>query len=148
MTMYIKTEVDKLKTDVANALKHWSESKIDALTLKHPHLKPMSVYLRRGVANYLERIDEQVDSAVDMLLLFVADDAGNIDTNTLIEDAVEMFKLSDIHETKLGIFDLTYGAGEIVLSVPRNPILDIFTGNLGQIKITSDDLLEMRNYLS
>lgn len=145
--MYIKTEADKLKADVGTALKQWSDAKITALTDAHPHLKPISVYLRRGVANYLERIDDQLDSTVDMLLLFVADDAGNIDTNTLIADAVEMFKLSDIHESSLGIFDITYGAGEIMLSLPRNPILDIFIGDLGRIKLTADDLLELRNYL-
>lgn len=145
--MYIKTESDKLKADISNALRQWSEDKIESLCANYPHLLPMSVYLRRGVTNYLSHIDSQIDSAVDMLLLFVADDEGVINTDTLINDAVEMFKLSDIHETNIGIFNLTYGAGEILLSLPRNPILDIFIGNLGQIKLTAEDLLEMKNYL-
>lgn len=146
--MYIKTEVGKIKTDISQALQQWSSSKIDALVNAHPQLKPMSVYLRRGVSNYLQRIEGQIDSAVDMLTLFVADDAGNIDADTLIGDAVEMFKLSDVREAKVGIFDLTYGAGEVVLSLPRNPVLDIFVGDLGIIKLTADDLLELRNYLT
>lgn len=145
--MYIKTESDKLKADISNALRQWSEDKIESLCANYPHLRPMSVYLRRGVTNYLSHIDSQIDSAVDMLLLFVADDEGVINTDTLINDAVEMFKLSDIHETNIGIFNLTYGAGEILLSLLRNPILDIFIGNLGQIKLTAEDLLEMKNYL-
>lgn len=146
--MYIKTEVGKIKTDISQALQQWSSSKIDALVNAHPQLKPMSVYLRRGVSNYLQRIEGQIDSAVDMLTLFAADDAGNIDAGTLIGDAVEMFKLSDVREAKVGIFDLTYGAGEVVLSLPRNPVLDIFVGDLGVVKLTTDDLLELRNYLT
>ena len=146
--MYIKTEVGKIKTDISQALQQWSSSKIDALVNAHPRLKPMSVYLRRGVSNYLQRIEGQIDSAVDMLTLFAADDAGNIDAGTLIGDAVEMFKLSDVREAKVGIFDLTYGAGEVVLSLPRNPVLDIFVGDLGVVKLTAEDLLELRNYLT
>ena len=97
---------------------------------------------------YIAILEGQIDSAVDMLTLFAADDAGNIDAGTLIGDAVEMFKLSDVREAKVGIFDLTYGAGEVVLSLPRNPVLDIFVGDLGIIKLTADDLLELRNYLT
>ena len=137
-----------MKTDISHALQQWSSNKIDALVNAHPQLKPMSIYLRRGVSNYLQRIEGQIDSAVDMLTLFAADDAGNIDAGTLIDDAVEMFKLTDVHEAKVGIFDLTYGAGEVVLSLPHNPILDIFVGDLGIVKLTADDLLELRNYLT
>ena len=146
--MYLKEDISRLKGDIKTALMQWSEGKLNALCMSHPRLKPMSVYLRRGLTNYLDRIDDQVDSAVDMLLLFVADKNGNIDTDMLINDAVEMFKLTDVHEAKVGIFDLTYGAGEVVLSLPHNPILDIFVGDLGLIKLTADDLLELRNYLT
>lgn len=146
--MYLKDDINLLKGDIKTALMQWSEGKLNALCMSHPQLKPMSVYLRRGLTNYLDRIDDKVDSAVDMLLLFVADKNGNIDTDMLINDAVEMFKLSDVREAKVGIFDLTYGAGEVVLSLPRNPVLDIFVGDLGVIKLTADDLLELRNYLT
>ena len=146
--MYLKDDINLLKGDIKTALMQWSESKLNSLCMAHPQLKPMSVYLRRGLTNYIDRIDDKVDSAVDMLLLFVADKNGNIDTDMLINDAVEMFKLTDVHEAKIGIFDLTYGAGEVVLSLPHNPVLDIFVGDLGVIKLTADDLLELRNYLT
>ena len=146
--MYLKDDINHLKGDIKTALMQWSESKLNSLCMAHPQLKPMSVYLRRGLTNYIDRIEDKVDSAVDMLLLFVADKDGNIDTDMLINDAVEMFKLTDVHEAKIGIFDLTYGAGEVVLSLPHNPILDIFVGDLGVVKLTADDLLELRNYLT
>ena len=146
--MYLKDDINILKGNIKTALMQWSEGKLNALCMAHPQLKPMSVYLRRGLTNYLDRIDDKVDSAVDMLLLFVADKDGNIDTDTLINDAVEMFKLSDVHQSNIGVFDLTYGAGEILLTMPHNPLLDIFFGNLGQIKLTAEDLLELRNYLT
>lgn len=145
--MYLKEDINLLKGDIKTALMQWSESKLNSLCMAHPQLKPMSVYLRRGICNYLDRIDDQVDSAVDMLLLFVADKDGKIDTDTLINDAVEMFKLSDVHQSNIGAFDVTYGAGEILLTMPHNPLLDIFFGNLGQIKLTAEDLLEMKNFL-
>lgn len=145
--MYLKDDINLLKGDIKTALMQWSEGKLNALCMAHPQLKPMSVYLRRGLTNYIDRIDDKVDSAVDMLLLFVADKNGNIDTDTLINDAVEMFKLSDVHQSNIGAFDVTYGAGEILLSIPHNPILDVFFGNIGQIKLTAEDLLEMKNFL-
>ena len=81
--MYLKEDINLLKGDIKTALMQWSESKLNSLCMAHPQLKPMSVYLRRGLTNYIDRIDDKVDSAVDMLLLFVADKDGKIDTDTL-----------------------------------------------------------------
>lgn len=36
------------------------------------------------------------------------------------------------------------GKGEIKINIPHNPILDIFMGDLGQIKITCEDILEIK----
>ena len=63
----------------------------------------------------------------------------------IINDFLEMFKVMDVQKANMGIFDIEYGKGEIKINIPRNPIIDIFMGDLGQIKITCEDILEIKD---
>lgn len=60
------------------------------------------------------------------------------------EKFVDMFKEMDIQEYKIGMIPITVGKGEIVAELPHNPLLDMVVGNLGKVKITSADFLELK----
>lgn len=104
-----------------------------------------STYLKRGVRNWIAREDCRIDKMVDNAALFIADENGNINTDVIINDFLEMFKVMDVQKANMGIFDIEYGKGEIKIIIPRNPIIDIFMGDLGQIKITCEDILEIKD---
>lgn len=145
--MYVKEEICKLKSDFKTAICSWAESKINTLTKEKPKLIPASVYMKRGLHNWLDAKDAEINEMIDNVLLFIADKDGNIDTNTIITDAIEMFKQMDTQTTKWGIFTLEYGKGEICITIPRNPIIDMVFGDLGKVKFTTDDLLEVKDML-
>ena len=145
--MYLKNEIDKLKCDVKTAITNWVEQKINTLTAAKPKLVPVSVYMKRGLHNWLSHNEEEFDRMIDTTLLFIADKDGNVDMNSIINDAIEMFKTMERQYTKLGFFGLEYGKGELILTIPHNPIMDILFGDLGQIKMTAEDIMDIRDML-
>lgn len=146
--MYLKEETAKLTGNIKVAIKDWANGKIDELSADRPKLKAASVYLKRGLSNYIEREDRRINSMVDGLSLFIADKDGNIDTDTLIDDAVEMFKTMDVNIADIGMFKIEYGKGAVTVNIPHNVFFDMIFGDLGQVRITADDLLEIKEMIS
>lgn len=142
--MYPKEEINKFKGDLKTSIQSWVNGKIDDLCEGKPKMKAASVYLKRGLNNYLNREDLKINRAVDNALLFITDENGAINTDVVIDDLVNMFKDMDKQEKKIGMFNLEYGQGEIKITIPHNPFLDMIFGDLGMIRITSDDLLELK----
>lgn len=142
--MYLKEETTRLTGDLKNAVRKWGYGKIDELSANRPRLKAASVYLKRGLNNYMEREDKRISSMVDGLTMFVADKDGNIDTDMLIDDAVTMFREMDVAHTEIGAFGIEYGKGAVTINIPHNVFLDMIFGDLGKITITADDLLEIK----
>lgn len=146
--MYLKEETAKLTADIKKSVKMWGEKKIDELCAERPRMKAASVYLKRGLNNWLDREEAQVDDLVNTLTLFAADKEGRIDTNTLIDDAVNIFREMDVNYTKLGTFGIEYGKGAVTINIPHNVLLDMIFGDLGMITITTEDLLEIKSLMS
>ena len=143
--MYNNNELGKLKNDLLVNMEEWATYKIDALVERKPNLKVASTYLKRGVRNWIARENCRIDKMVDNVALFIADEHGNINTDVIIDDFLEMFKVMDVQKANMGIFDIEYGKGEIKINIPHNPVIDLFMGDLGQIKITCDDILEIKD---
>lgn len=146
--MYLKEETAKLTDNLKVAVKEWANGKIDELAAGRPKLKAASVYLKRGLDNWMEREDKRINSMVDGISLFVADKDGNIDTDTLIDDAVAMFKEMDVNFSEIGMFGIEYGKGAVKINIPHNIFFDMIFGDLGQIRITADDLLEIKQMIA
>lgn len=145
--MYTIEKIDVLKSDIKTAVQTWGEHKIDQLCSSHPRLSTASIYIKRGLKNYLSKSDKQISSYVDAAMLFIADENGNIDTDMLINDAVSIFRQMDVYETQMAGFNIKIGKGELNLEIPSNPMLDFLFGDLGKIRLNADDLLEIKQLL-
>ena len=146
--MYPKEEIGKLKCDLKTNLQQWMESKIDALCADRPRLKSVSVYLKRGLNNWLDREDMRINKMVDNSMLFITDENGNIDVDVVMEDLIRMFREMDTRETMIGVFPVEYGKGEVRITIPHNPMLDLVFGDLGSVRITADDIMEIKGLFS
>lgn len=135
------TDINKFKGDFKTAIQEWVEYRIDELLPNKPQTK---VLLKRGLNNYLSKADGKLNGMIDNSLLFITDENGTIDTDVAIDMFVDMFKEMDIQEYKIGMIPITVGKGEIVAELPHNPLLDMVVGNLGKVKITSADFLELK----
>lgn len=146
--MYIKEETAKLTGNIKVAFRNWANKKIDQLASDRPKLKAASVYLKRGLSNYMEREDQRINSIVDGVSLFVADKDGKINTDMLIDDAVSMFKGMDMNFAEVGPFNIEYGKGAVTINIPHNIFFDMIFGDLGQVRITADDLIEIKDMIT
>ena len=146
--MYPKEEIGKFKCDLKTNLQQWMESKIDALCEDRPRLKSVSVYLKRGLNNWLDREDMRINKIVDNSMLFITDENGNIDVDVVMEDLIRMFREMDTRETMIGVFPVEYGKGEVRITIPHNPMLDLVFGDLGSVRITADDIMEIKGLFS
>lgn len=135
------TDINKFKGDFKTAIQEWVEYRIDELFPNKPQTK---VLLKWGLNNYLSKADGKLNGMIDNSLLFITDENGTIDTDVAIDMFVDMFKEMDIQEYKIGMIPITVGKGEIVAELPHNPLLDMVVGNLGKVKITSADFLELK----
>ena len=122
---YAKEEVNKFKGNLKSSIQSWAEDKIDSLIDEKPRLKPASIYMKRGLNNWLDKEDGRINKMIDSMMLFVSDKNGGIDSDLLINDAVDMFKMMDKQQMQFGAFSLEYGKGEILISIPHNPWLDL-----------------------
>lgn len=143
--MYTIEQSSQFKEDMKNNIMKWAMGKIDQLCEGRPSLKTASPYLKRGLRNYISRTGEKADRMTDGLLMFVTDEDGNINTDIIVSDFVEMFRSMDVHQERIGSFIVEYGGGEIKVNIPHNPFMDMIFGELGQIKITAEDILEIKD---
>lgn len=143
--MYTIEQSSQFKEDMKNNIMKWAIGKIDQLCEGRPSLKTASPYLKRGLRNYIARSSEKADRMADGLLMFVTDEDGNINTDIIVSDFVEMFRSMDVHQERIGSFLVEYGGGEIKVNIPHYPFMDMIFGELGQIKITAEDILEIKD---
>jgi hypothetical protein len=142
--IYKMESVELMKTDMISAFCVWAESKLDELFGKG---SMTATYMKRGLANYVKKNDEAVSSAMDTLAMFVADENGEIDTDVLFDDMLRAFRQSERHETTVGGMKVEYGEGEVVVHVPHGIMYDMVFGRYGTIRITADDIQEVKKLL-
>lgn len=141
----VKTNINAFKGELKTAMADWVDEKITDFVSTRPALKPMSVYLKRGVCRWLDRKDQQINNTVDCLLPLICDKDGNFDTDQFCDDLAEMFRLMDEHATKMGPLSLVVGKGSIMLGVDH-PLAEMLLGGKG-VRIGVDELLEIKEML-
>ena len=143
--VYLKEELCKFKGDVKTAIYMWCTSMIDQLFAGKAGLEPVAYYAKNGIANAIDRYDEQLNRYIDYAVMFVADKDGEIDTDKLIGDLVEIYKSTEKRTEDVLGMKLEYGAGEIVIYPPDNPFVNILFP-WQSVKITAEDILKIRSF--
>lgn len=129
--------------NIFESTQKWAQEKIDE-TFENPLMRH---YLKKGLNNYIARHTERIDRIGDMIELFLADENGDISTDTMIDDICSVWNQTNAREFDLGAFILTLDKGEAVLSVKDNPWLDFLLGNIKHVKITNEDLTGLKRII-
>ena len=143
--VYLKEELCKFKGDVKTAIYRWCTSIIDQLFAGKAGLEPVAYYAKNGIANAIDRYDEQMNRYIDLAVMFVADKDGKIDTDKLIGDLVGIYRSTEKRTEVLLGMKVEYGAGEIVVFPPDNPFVNILLP-WQSVKITAEDILKIRSF--
>ena len=127
----------KLKTNIQK----WAEGKIDQLFPSKPQIR---VFAKRGLDNLLSRHDARINKAIDTALIFIGNKDGSIDSDTAIETLAALFNEMDVRKYDIAGIGVNIGEGAVNIDFPHHFIYDMLIGNLGQIKITTEDILELK----
>lgn len=135
-------DVNAFKGAVKDAVMSWANAKVDELFKG----KPVGHFVKKAVGNYIAREDAKINSYIDNAFLFLADENGVIDSDTVIDDVCGVFTDMKDKTYPCGPVDIKVGNGELAVLLPHNFLLDMFTGGMGVIKFTKEDFLELKNY--
>ena len=67
------TDINQFKGDLKTQLQIWAESKIDGIFPTKPQVRGI---LKKGLNNYMYRLDDKLDKMIDNSLLFLGDEKG------------------------------------------------------------------------
>ncbi len=143
-----KESVVEFKDRLMSSLEAWAESRIDDFSANNPRMAIASVYMKRGVKNYLNRESDRIGNMINDAALFLCDESGHIDTEMLFDDLMSVFKEMEEIPFGKGFIRGTLGKGVIRFQLPDNPITGILFGESQSIKITSRDFLELKEILT
>lgn len=137
----IVDDVNKFKGQLKSVLQKWGNSKIDNLL----HNKPqMAVFIKNGLNNVMAKMDAKLNKYIEGLVLFAGNEKGEINTDTMVDIAADMFKEMEPHRYELEMMDIIVGNGKVVIQFPKNVMFDLIFGGEGSVTLTVDDILEMK----
>ncbi len=137
-------DINKFKGIMKSALQDWGEAKIDEML---PNKAAPKAFLKNGLNNLMVRQDENLNKWIDNLFLFVSDENGIIDSDTMIDTLAGIFKEMPKKEYSFGSFDIAAGSGEVIVSFPHNFLIDMLVGDTGSVKLTTEDILDLKNMI-
>lgn len=141
--MYIPT----LKEKMLGSLDTWLKGRIDEMVSDNPALVLPSVYIKRGCHNILNKYEGKISQNIDNAALFLADENGDINTNTLFADVMEIFKGLEDNTFDIGLVQGVVGKGRISITLPDNIFTNIIFGNKKTITFNENDFLELKSLL-
>lgn len=139
--------VTTLKEKFLDSVDLWLEERIDDLLKGNPSLAIPSIYLKRGCRNIINKYENKISNGIDNVSLFLTDENGNIDTNTLFNDAMELFNTIDETDFEFGIVNGVVGKGKVVINIPDNIFTNIVFGSKKSITFNEDDFIELKSLL-
>lgn len=139
--------LQKLKERLAPSIETWIDARIDDMIKGNPSLAIPSVYMKRAAHNIVCRNKEEWEEKIDKLSLFVADENGVVDAESVFDDAMQILKAMEKKPFDIGVLHGTIGDGCISIDMPDGIISALLFGSNKSIAITTDDIAELKNIL-
>ena len=140
--------IAELKEKAPDILKEWVDGRIDNLARTNPKLAPVSVYLRRGAHNYINRWSDRIGGILDEASMFLVGEDGKFDISTAFSDMLKMLSSMDEVPFGSGLMRGTIGKGAVRFEIPDGLLWSMIFGDTGAIKLTQDDFRALWNIIS
>lgn len=138
------SDINAFKGQAKDHILSWAYSQIDQMLPGTTHLK-VKVMFKNLVNNILARSDHKIDQGIEAAFLMFGDTQGNIDSDTVVDHVCDMLKELPATDYSLGPIEVKVGKGEVLVEFPRNVFSDLFVGNLEGVKITTEDIKQIKN---
>lgn len=140
--------VTELKEKLLTSLDLWADARISDMVKENPALAIPSVYMKRASHNIIDKNKESWGKSIDNATLFIADEDGNIDADTIFSDLMQMLENISNYEFDLGFIKGRIDGGALVIDLPDNIITTILFGSKKSISFTKADFEELRSLVT
>ena len=140
--------VTELKEKMLTSLDLWADARISDMVKENPALAIPSVYMKRASHNIIAKHKDSWGKSIDNATLFIADEDGNIDADTIFSDLMQMLENISNYEFDLGFVKGRIDGGALVIDLPDNIITTILFGSKKSISFTKADFEELRSLVT
>ena len=140
--------VTELKEKLLTSLDLWADARISDMVKENPALAIPSVYMKRASHNIIAKNKDSLGKSIDNATLFIADENGNIDADTIFEDLMQMFESISNYEFDLGLVKGRIDGGTLSIDLPDNIITTILFGSKKIISFTKTDFEELKSLIT
>lgn len=140
--------VTELKEKLLTSLDLWADARISEMVKENPALAIPSVYMKRASHNIIAKHKDSLEKSIDNATLFIADEDGNIDADTIFSDLMQMLENISNYEFDLGFIKGRIDGGVLSIDLPDNIITTILFGSKKSISFTKNDFEELRSLIT
>ena len=140
--------VTELKEKLLTSLDLWADARISDMVKETPALAIPSVYMKRASHNIIAKNKDSLGKSIDNATLFIADENGNIDADTIFTDLMQMLESISNYEFDLGFVKGRIDGGTLSIDLPDNIITNILFGSKKSISFTKTDFEELKSLIT
>lgn len=140
--------VTELKEKLLTSLDLWADARISDMVRENPALAIPSVYMKRASHNIIAKHKDSWGKSIENATLFIADENGNIDADTIFSDLIQMLENISNYEFDLGFIKGRIDGGVLSIDLPDNIITTILFGSKKSISFTKDDFDELKSLVT
>ena len=140
--------VTELKEKLLTSLDLWADARISDMVKENPALAIPSVYMKRASHNIIAKHKDSWGKSIDNATLFIADENGNIDADTMFTDLMQMLESISNYEFDLGFVKGRIDGGTLSIDLPDNIITNILFGSKKSISFTKTDFDELKSLIT
>ena len=140
--------VTELKEKLLTSLDLWADARISDMVKETPALAIPSVYMKRASHNIIAKNKDSLGKSIDNATLFIADENGNIDADTIFTDLMQMLEIISNYEFDLGFIKGRIDGGTLSIDLPDNIITNILFGSKKSISFTKTDFDELKSLIT
>lgn len=139
--------ITELKKKLLESVDVWADARIDDMVKANPMLAIPSVYMKRAAHNIISKNKDKLDKSIDNAALFIANENGEIDADTIFADMMQMLKSVNDYHFDFGIIHGHIDNGTISIDLPDNPFIAILFGSKRSINFTEEDFVELKDLI-
>ena len=140
--------VTELKEKLLTSLDLWADARISDMVKENPALAIPSVYMKRASHNIIAKNTDSWGKSIENATLFIADEDGNIDTDTIFSDLMQMLENISNYEFDFGFVKGRIDSGTLSIDLPDNIITTILFGSKKSISFTKTDFEELKSLIT
>ena len=140
--------ITELKEKLLTSLDLWADARISDMVKDNPALAIPSVYMKRASHNVIAKNKDSWGKSIDNATLFIADEDGNIDADTIFTDLIQMLESISNYEFDLGFIKGRIDGGTLSIDLPDNIITNILFGSKKSISFTKTDFDELKSLIT